>query len=86
MLNKIIDQLRDNDIVYLKAKIIPKSSENKIVEVMDDGTYKIRIKAAPERGRANKELIKFLRKEMGGVNVTIISGKTDRVKLIKISK
>ena len=49
-------------------------------------TIKIRVKAAPERGKANEELIKFLSKELdvSTAQISIISGKTDRIKLIRI--
>ncbi len=53
---------------------------------MDDDTIKIRIKAAPEKGKANAELIKFLSKQYGlpKEKISIISGSTDRTKLIKL--
>lgn len=76
---------------YLRIKVIPKSPKNEITEIMIDEsgeqTIKIRIKAAPEKGKANAELIKFLSKELNipKTNISIISGKTDKLKLIKIS-
>lgn len=75
---------------YLRIKVIPKSNKNEIVETFTDAdgeaTIKVRIKAAPEKGKANAELIKFLSKEWGvpRANILIISGKADRLKLIKI--
>jgi uncharacterized protein (TIGR00251 family) len=75
---------------YLRIKVIPKSSKNEITEIMKDSseeeTIKIRIKAAPEKGRANAELIKFLSQELNieKSSISIISGKTDQVKLLKI--
>ncbi len=77
---------------YLRIKVIPNSSNNEIKEIMIDDsgeeTIKIKIKAAPEKGKANTELIKFLSKELDikKPTISIISGKTDRIKLIKISK
>ena len=43
--------------------------------------------APPEKGKANAELIKFLSKTFNikRDKISIISGKTDRLKLIKIS-
>lgn len=74
--------------MYVRVKVRPKSRENKIVEVMEDGTLKVRIKAAPEKGKANKELIKVLAKKYSvkKSEVEIVSGKTDQIKLIKINK
>lgn len=70
---------------YLRIKVLPKSSKNEVVEIMDDETIKIRIKAVPEKGKANTELIKFLSKELGinRSNISILSGKTEQLKLIK---
>ncbi len=70
---------------YIKVKVIPKSPKNEIVEVMADGTYKIRIAAPAEGGKANAELVRFLRRALGAAEVTIVSGKTERIKLVKIT-
>jgi len=53
---------------------------------MNDETIKIRIKAAPEKGKANEELIKFLSEELGVLekNVLIISGAHEPLKLVKV--
>lgn len=76
---------------YIRIKIIPRSQKNEITEIIKDEegekTIKIRIKAPPEKGKANAELIKFLSKTFNIKRdaISIISGKTDRLKLIKIS-
>ena len=49
---------------------------------MDDGTFKIWIKSAPEKGKANKELQKYLKKIIG-IPVKIISGLTSENKTIQ---
>lgn len=75
---------------YLRVKTIPRSSKTELVEIMKDSsgeeTWKIRLKAVPEKGRANKELIKFLSGyfKVPAENISIISGQTDQIKLIKI--
>ncbi len=84
------EKLRNKN--YLRIKVIPNSNTNEIKEIMTDDsgeeTIKIKIKAIPEKGKANTELIKFLSKELEikKSNISILSGKTDRIKLIKISK
>ncbi len=71
---------------YLRIKVIPKSRTNEVSEIMTDETIKIRIKAAPENGRANRELIKFLSRELNlpKENISIISGASSQLKLIRI--
>jgi len=72
--------------LYLRVKVIPKSAKNEVVDIMEDETIKIRIKAAPENGKANAELIKFLSEELNVLekNVLIISGVSEPLKLIKV--
>jgi len=75
---------------YLRIKVLPKSPKNEVVEILEDAdgekTIKIRIKAVPEKGKANAELIKFLSKELDVPRdkISIISGKTEQLKLVKI--
>jgi uncharacterized protein (TIGR00251 family) len=72
--------------MFIKVKVRPKSRESRIVDVMEDGTLKVRVKAAPEKGKANKEVVAILAAKYGvkKSEIEIISGKTDPVKLIKI--
>jgi len=49
---------------------------------MEDGTFKIWIKSAPEKGKANKELQKYLKK-ITGIQVKITSGLTSKNKTIE---
>ncbi len=71
---------------YLRVKVTPKSPKNEVTQILDDDTIKIRIKAVPEKGKANKELIAYIAKELDlpKDKVQIISGKNDPLKLIKI--
>ena len=72
---------------YLRIKVIPKSAKTEISEILSDETIKIRIKAAPEKGKANDELIKFLSQELHIPReaISILAGKTEQIKLIKIN-
>lgn len=72
--------------MYLQVKVIPKARSTEFVEVMEDQTVKIRIKEAPENGKANGALLKFIAKAAGikSSEVSIVSGHTDRRKLLKI--
>jgi len=76
---------------YLRIKVTPKSAKNCVTEILDDKengpTYKIKIAAPAEKGKANTTLIKFLSKELNiqTEKISIISGKTEHLKLVKIS-
>jgi hypothetical protein len=83
-LEKLIN--KQDSPFFLRIKVIPGSPKNEITEIMDDETVKIRIKAAPKRGKANKELVGFLSKELNIPKnyIEIISGKFESLKLVKI--
>lgn len=86
MLQQFFEQLKNNGETYLRVKVRPGAAATAVREVMADETLKIDVAAAPERGRANAELVRFLAAEFGvaGENVKILSGAGDRVKLVKI--
>lgn len=74
--------------LYLRIKVLPKSPKTELVDTLADGTLKIRVAAPPEKGKANKELIRFLSEHYNVPKdaISILSGKTDALKLIKIDK
>ncbi|GAB0175286.1 MAG: hypothetical protein HHAS10_11650 [Candidatus Altimarinota bacterium] len=53
------------DINILTIKVIPRAKKTEFVGIMDDGSYKIRLKAIPEDGKANTELLEYLEEETG---------------------
>ena len=67
----------------LRIKVKPSSNKNKIVK-MDNGVFKIWLKSAPEKGKANKELQKYLKK-ITGIQVKITSGLTSENKTIEFN-
>lgn len=70
----------------IAIRVTPRAPKNEIVQVMGDGTIKIRLTAPPVDGKANKELIKFLSEvlDVPKSKIEIIAGKTSRDKLISI--
>jgi uncharacterized protein (TIGR00251 family) len=65
----------------LKIKVKPSSNKNKIVK-MGNGVFKVWLKSAPEKGKANKELEKYLKK-VTGIPIKITSGLTSENKTIE---
>ena len=51
--------------LVLSVKAVPKSSRTRVAGLMDDGTLKITVAAAPDKGKANAELCDFLARELG---------------------
>ena len=71
--------------VIFGVKVVPASSKTAIAGPFD-GKLKVKISAAPEKGKANQCLCEFLAKKLGVKKncVTIISGKTNPVKDVQI--
>lgn len=88
MLSEAKKDLLAKGFVYLKIKVIPGAPKTEIKDTMADGTIKIAVAAAPERGRANIELLKFLSAELGVSknSLALIAGAADRIKLVKIKR
>jgi uncharacterized protein (TIGR00251 family) len=65
----------------IPLKVIPNSSQTKLIE--EHGQLKLYLKSIPEKDKANKELIKFFKKEYN-LQVEIKSGKKSRNKVINM--
>jgi uncharacterized protein len=68
--------------VFLKVFVIPNSSKNEIIYRADD-FLKVRLKAVPDKGKANESLIKFLKKELG-IKARIVKGLRSKEKVLEI--
>jgi uncharacterized protein (TIGR00251 family) len=80
------DELSQKRSITLAVRVHPGARKTQIKSVIADGTIKIDIVAAPEDGKANMALVKFLTEELGLAksHVEIISGETSRRKLVRI--
>jgi uncharacterized protein (TIGR00251 family) len=69
----------------LTIKVIPRSSQNSI-QMLLDGTYKVKLTAAPVDGQANEMLVNLLAKEfsVSKNNIHIIKGASSKVKVVEI--
>ena len=78
----ILDKFVDNK---LRIIVKPNSSKNEIVKWdSDKEAFRVNIKAKPEKGKANKEIVKFFRKLLGR-EVEIVSGLKSHNKILGIS-
>jgi uncharacterized protein len=70
----------------LAIRVTPRASRNEIVEVLSDGTVRIRLTAPPVDGKANEALIEFLSKvlDIAPSRIEIVAGLTGRDKLVSI--
>lgn len=70
----------------LAVRVTPRASRNEIVEVLDDGTIRVRLAALPADNEANDALINFLSEILGvpKSKLDIVAGNAGRDKLISV--
>lgn len=66
----------------ISLKVLPRSSKNELIK-LPDGSYKVKLTAAPVDGEANKKLLEFLAKEFGVAKsrIRIVKGEKSRNKV-----
>jgi len=79
--------LKPDDKTYLRIKVAPRQPHTEFFGILDDGTLKIRLKALPEKGRANTELVRFLAEELciKKDRIEILMGGADTTKMVRIN-
>lgn len=70
------------------VKVIPKSSKTELVGYLPDGTWKVKVAAVPEKGKANRALCEFVAEKLGVAKskVRIVSGESSKLKRIRVDE
>jgi uncharacterized protein (TIGR00251 family) len=70
----------------LAIRVTPRASRNEVVEILDDGTVRVRLAASPADEEANAALIEFLSEILGvpSSKLDIVAGEMGRDKLVSI--
>jgi uncharacterized protein len=70
----------------LAVRVTPRASRNEVVEILDDGTVRVRLAASPADDEANAALIEFLSEILGvpTSKLDIVAGAIGRDKLVSI--
>jgi uncharacterized protein (TIGR00251 family) len=76
---------RDGSLV-LDIKVVPRARSSEVSALMADGSLKVKVTAAPEKGKANDEVCAVLAAFLGVPrrNVEVILGQTSRQKRVRI--
>lgn len=85
---KYMTELESSGRVSLKIKVTPKMSKTEFKKELADGTLKLNIKSAPEKGKGNKEIIGYLATLfcVSESCITILTGETSPIKTVIIIK
>ena len=70
----------------LAVRVTPRASRNEVVEILDDGTVRVRLATSPADEEANAALIEFLAEILGvpASQLDIVAGAIGRDKLVSI--
>jgi uncharacterized protein (TIGR00251 family) len=70
----------------IAVRVIPRARKNEIVELLSDGTVRIRLTAPPAEGKANDVLTVFLADVLGipKSKIEIVAGLRGRDKLVSV--
>ena len=70
----------------LAVRVTPRASRNEIVELLEDGTVKVRLATSPADDEANAALLDFLSEILGvpRSQLDIVAGVVGRDKLISV--
>ncbi len=74
------------DTTVIQLRVHPNAAKNEVVE-FSNGVLRVRVAAPPVKGKANRELVAFLRKilGLGKGSLTIVKGHTIRNKVIAVA-
>ncbi len=70
----------------IELKVIARAKKE-IVEKISENSYRIKVTAPPEKGKANKRVIELLSEELGvrKQDIRIVSGETSNRKILEIA-
>jgi uncharacterized protein (TIGR00251 family) len=77
---------KKNEIIHVK--VIPRAKKTEFIGYMSDGSMKIRLKAVPENGKANEELVRFLSEyfQITSSQIQVTAGQTNSRKTLRITR
>jgi uncharacterized protein len=76
----------DGPVTRLRLRVSPGATRSAVVGRHADG-WKVRVAAAPERGRANEAVVELLSATLGvpRSRVQVVSGRTARDKIVELA-
>lgn len=71
----------------IKVRVVP-GSAGQGVERQEDGSFRVRVRSVPEKGRANRELVEVLSRHFGvsKSDLSIVRGAGSRDKVVRIDR
>lgn len=72
--------------LVINVKVIPRSSVSEVAGKTENGVLRVKVRAVPEKGKANMEVCRVLSEYFGvpSSNIEILSGHTSALKRVRI--
>jgi uncharacterized protein len=72
--------------VKVPLHVTPGASKNEIVGILPDGAIRLKVKALPVEGKANKAVLDFFQEllQLRSDQIKFVNGQQSRIKLIEI--
>jgi uncharacterized protein (TIGR00251 family) len=79
-------KLLNEGSLVLDLKVVPRAKTGEVAELMANGTLKVKVTAAPEKGRANEEVCAVLAAYLGVSkrNVELLLGHSSQQKRVRV--
>jgi uncharacterized protein (TIGR00251 family) len=84
--DELRSKLQHDGSLVLVIKVIPRARSGEVAERMSNGALKVKVTAAPEKGKANDEACAVLAAylDVPKRNVEVIFGRTSRQKRVRV--
>jgi len=87
-IEEIKENMKEKGKVSFHVKVSPGADKTEWQEPLSDGTLRLKVKAAPEKGKANAEFVEFVAATLGVSKkyVEITAGGGARLKRVKVKR
>ena len=88
MLEELRERLTRDGSITISVRVLPRAARSELLDILADGSLRVKLAAVPEKGRANEELREVLAHYFGvsKSRVELISGQTSQHKRLKINR
>ncbi|MBU1118997.1 YggU family protein [Patescibacteria group bacterium] len=76
---------KDTSALIISVTVIPRAKKQEVIP-LSETQYKVKVHDAPEKGKANKEVVRLLADyfKVNKRNVRIVKGETGRSKIVEV--
>ena len=86
--DQLKQRLRSEGKLLLAIKAVPKASRDEVAGWLDDGSLKVKVTAAPEKGKANAAICRVVAEWLAvpASRVRVVRGETSARKQVEVTQ